>query len=222
MHSISQGDEIFVGSEGVLNGEVGGVIPVEGALRVVVTVSAAAPAVGERFLDVGHSGIGGVVLNPTEFASGDEEVTTVAISEVVEDGGIASMEFAVSIHFLKDGLVLRPEIKPHFEEEGDFYLGRVSVLDGQVADGIDGHCEDPHVRVEDVEGVELKVKRGGPPLEMVPVVFVDSEVDEFFRSREVKGIVDRFFLVYFVTGERDGSGLDLDLSEVFDDVVEDL
>ena len=102
VHSVIQGDEVFVGSEGVLNGEVGGVIPVEGALRVVVTVSATAPAVGERFLDVGHSGIGGVVLNPAELVARDEEVAAIAISEVVENRGIASMEFAVSIHLLKD------------------------------------------------------------------------------------------------------------------------
>ncbi len=74
--------------------------------------------------------------------------------------------------------------------------------------------------VEDVEGVELKMERGGPPLEVVPVVFVDGEVDEFFRGWEVRGVVDGFFLVYFIPRERDGGGFDLNLSEVLDDVVE--
>ena len=77
------------------------------------------------------------------------------------------------------------------------------------------------MRVEDVEGVELKMKRGGPPLEVVPVVFVDGKVDEFFWGWEVRGVVDGFFLVYFIPGERDGGGLDFDLSKVLDNVVED-
>ena len=105
---ISQGDEIFVRSEGILNGEVTGIVPVEGAFRLVVTVPATASTVGEGFLNIGHSRIGGIVLNPTEFAAGDEEVATVTIPEVVENGGVASVEFAVPIHFLKDGFVLRP------------------------------------------------------------------------------------------------------------------
>ena len=93
-------------------------------------------------------------------------------------------------------------------------------MDGQVVDGTDGHREDPHVRVEDVEGVELKMERGGPPLEVVAVVFVDGEVDEFFGGWEVRGVVDGFFLVYFIHRERDGGGLDFDLSKVLDDVIE--
>ena len=108
VHSISQGDEIFVGSEGVLNGEVARVVPVEGAFRVVMAVSAATSTVGESFLNIGHSSVGGVVLNPAELVARDKEVATVAISEVVENRGIASMEFAVSIHLLKDGFILRP------------------------------------------------------------------------------------------------------------------
>ena len=108
MHLIGQGYEIFVGTEGVLNGEVAGIVPVEGTFGMVVTVSAATSTVGEGFLNIGHSRVGGIVLNPTELVARDEEVSTVAISEVVEDRGVATMEFAVSIHFLKDGFVLRP------------------------------------------------------------------------------------------------------------------
>ena len=52
-------------------------------------------------------------------------------------------------------------------------------------DGTDGHRNDPHVGVEDLEGVDLEVKWTSPPLEMVPVVFVGGEVDEFFGGREV-------------------------------------
>ena len=131
------------------------------------------------------------------------------------------MELAVSVHFLKNGLVLRPEIEPHFEEEGYLHFSGVSVLNGQLVDGADGHRDDSHVGVEDLEGVELEMEGGGPPLEVVPVVFGDGEVNEFLRGWEVSRVVDGFFLIDFIPGERDGGGLDFDLSKVFDNVIED-
>lgn len=89
MYLVDLSYDVFVWSEGVLNGEFVGIIPVEGAFGLVVAVSATACAVGEGVSDVWHSGVGGIVLNPTEFRAGDEEITTVAVPQVVDDGGVA-------------------------------------------------------------------------------------------------------------------------------------
>ena len=131
------------------------------------------------------------------------------------------MEVAVSVHFLENGLILRPEIEPHFEEERYLHFRTVSVWSRKLVDGADGHRDDPHMGVEDLEGVELEMEWTSPPLEMIPVMFVGGEVDEFFRGREVGGVVNDFLLVFLISRNRGGGGLDLDLSEVFDDVIED-
>ena len=132
------------------------------------------------------------------------------------------MEVAVSVHFSENGLILCPEIEPHFEEERYLHLRTVSVWSRKLVDGADGHRDDSHVGVEDLEGIELEMEWTSSPLEMVPVVFVGGEVDEFFGSREIGGVVDDLLLVFLISRKRGGSRLDLDLSKVLDDVIEDL
>ena len=131
------------------------------------------------------------------------------------------MEVAVSVHFLENGSILRPEIEPHFEEERYFHLRAVSKWGRKLVDGADGHRNDPHMGVEDLKGVELEMERTGSPLEVVPVVFVGGEVDEFFGGRKVSGVVDDLLLVFLVSRKRGGGGFDFDLSKVLDDIVED-
>lgn len=81
--------DVFVRSESILDGEVVGIVPVEGAFRLVVAISVTACAVGESVSDVRHSGVRGVVLYPAELEAGNEKVATVAIPQIVEDGGVA-------------------------------------------------------------------------------------------------------------------------------------
>ena len=88
MYLVDLRNEVRVGSEGVLDGEVVGIVPVEGAFGLVMAVPAAASTVGEGIPDVWHSGVRGIVLDPTEFGAGNEEVAAIAIPQVVEDGGV--------------------------------------------------------------------------------------------------------------------------------------
>ena len=131
------------------------------------------------------------------------------------------MEVAVLVHFSENSLILCPKIEPHFKEERYLHLRTVFVGSRKSVDGADGHRNDPHMGVEDLEGVELEVEWTGSPLEVVPVVFVGGEVDEFFRGREVSGVVNDLFLIFLIPRKRDGGRLYLDLSKVLDDVVED-
>ena len=131
------------------------------------------------------------------------------------------MEFAVSVHFLEDGFVLCPKVEPHLEKERYLHFGAISVLNRNLVDGADGHRDDSHMGIEDLEGVELEMEWTSSPLEMVPVVFVGGEVDEFFGGREVSGVVNDLFLIFLIPRKRDGGGFYLDLSKVLDDVVED-
>ena len=88
MYLIDPRYEVFVWSEGVLDGEIAGVVPVEGAFGLVMAIPAAASTVGEGIPDVWHSGVRGIVLDPTELGAGNEEVAAIAIPQVVEDGGV--------------------------------------------------------------------------------------------------------------------------------------
>ena len=62
VYLIDPGYKVFVRSEGVLDGEIVGIVPVKGAFGLIVTVSSATSTVREHLLDIRHSGIGGVVL----------------------------------------------------------------------------------------------------------------------------------------------------------------
>ena len=188
---------------------------------MVMAIPTTTSAVGEGVPDIWHAGVRGVVLNPAKFGTGNEKVTTVAVPQVVEDRGVSSVEFGVLVHLLEDGFVLRPKVEPHLEEEQYLHLRTVSVWSRKLVDGADGHRDDPHMGVEDLEGVELEMEWTSSPLEMIPVVFVGGEVDEFLGSREVGGVIDDLLLVFLVSRKRGGGGLDFDLSKVLDDVVED-
>ena len=89
MYLVDLRYEVCVWSEGVLDGEIVGVVPVEGAFGLVMAVPATASTVGKGVPDVWHSGVRGVVLDPTEFGTGNEEVAAIAIPQIIEDGGVA-------------------------------------------------------------------------------------------------------------------------------------
>lgn len=171
--------------------ELCGVVPIVGAFRLVMTIPTTSPTVCKAVLDVRHSLIRRVVLDPVELVARDEEVVGALVAEVVDGTSVPDVEVGVCVHFGKGGLVLGPKVEAHVDEESDLVLdGLIGREVGLVEDGEDGDGGDRHLVVELAEGVHVLGERGGPPQEVVPVFRSASEVDKFFRGREESGVFD--------------------------------
>ena len=191
--------------------ELGGMVPIVRAFRLVMTIPTTSPTVRKAVLDVGHSLIRRVVLDPAELVVRDEEVVGALVAEVVDGACISEMEVPFGIHFGKGGLVLGPKVEAHVDEEPNFIFD--GTVRGQVSlaeDGEDCDGGDRHLVIELAEGVHILGERGRPPQEVVPVFRSAGEVDKFFGGRDKGGVVNVLFPVlgvFFFEGWFEVEGL---------------